>query len=126
MNPVLGGVSSSSHGLPPRVSTSDESSGEKPVAKAKSTKVPMKRPAAKDDSLTDSEHLPLGGKGDDDDDEHDDSVSDSGIPHDLAPTGGAGAKKRPASAKSSRKKPSGKRTKHEDRSYHTKHSFMKN
>ena len=112
---------SSSHALPPRVSSDDSSGEKKSDEEAKPT---MKRPAAKGrgkgkksrkrEEDEEYDHSPLGGKagdGDDDDDEED----GLGNADDKPETGkkGVGASKRPASkAAGSRKgRSTGKRSK---------------
>lgn len=112
----------SSHPLPPRVSTSDESSVEnqtvykKPAFKPnpKSGKGSRKKKSENEEfpDESDADHAPLGGKGDDDSDEDGESggVDDDGIPLDLA---GKNPKKRPASC-ATQKKPAGKSRKKDE------------
>ena len=99
------------HGLPPRVSTSEESS-DQPVAKKPASKG-RGNGKKKEEEEIDPEHQPLGGKRDDrDDDEYDELEDDEdGIPKDLKVKG----LKRPA-ARGGGKKPASKkgRKKNED------------
>ena len=119
---VAGPGAISSHPLPPRVSTSDESSAEnvttlkKPAFKPnpKSTRGSRKKKSEHEDE-TDADHVPLGGKRDEDSDESGDGgeLDGDGIPLDLA---GTNPKKRPA-ARAINKKPAGKSRKKEEAGY---------
>lgn len=115
------GIGALGHGLPPRVSGSDDSSAEqvsksqkgtkdskkpsKTASKSKPSKAKKQKKQEDDDDDPDQEHDPL--KDRDDDDENEDAEGaglDDGISESTKPP-----KKRPASARSASKRPAARR-----------------